>query len=260
MIFKYGSYAHDQDEVMVRTSIQGIFDKFSRRMGDVIEYTIIGVKQVADNADPEVTKANLTAALQALTDAYDEDYQDFGLYHDDGSTPTRHVVENDETFGGVKVVAAPAFLNGPWTGRIEYTNRRTYAIVLRAEIRVGEGQYSWNERLTIRGTGGPKWRYSPTEVGYPQIQTLQTATTFWYVQEGDNVGRLDWEPPADPLFPIIEHGEMRVRTFDSPRDIVPPTLANPLGREMFPTSWKYFMEASLDQGLNPFDLPTINSF
>lgn len=252
MKFKYGSYTHDQDEVMVRTSIQAIMDKFNRRMGDMIEYTIIGVKQVADNADPEVTKANLTTALDGLIDAYNIDYQDFGLYHDDGTTPTRHIVTNAETFGGTKVIVPPSFMSGPWGGRVEYMNRRTYYLVLRAEIRVGEGLYSWNERVTIKGTGGPLWRYSPQEIGSPQLQTLQTATSFWYVQEGENVGRQDWEPPADPLFPSIEHGEMRVRTFESPKDQVVG------GAEMFATGWKYFMEATTNQGFSALDLPSVN--
>jgi hypothetical protein len=252
MIFKYGSYAHDQDEVMVRTSVQGIFDKFNRRMGDMIEYTIIGVKQVADDPNPETTKANLTTALQSLTNAYNEDYKDFGLYHDDGTTATRHVVANAETFGGTKVVVAPSFMNGPWTGRIEYLNRRMYYLVLRAEIRVGSGLYSWNQRLTVKGTGGPLWRYSPQQVGDPQGQVLQTATSFWYVQEGENVGRQDYEPPDEPLYPSIEHGEMRVRTFESAKDIVVG------GAEMFVTSWKYFMEATVSQGFNAFLLPSVN--
>lgn len=251
MIFKYGSYSHDQDECMVRTSVQGIFDRFNRRMGDMIEYTIVGVKQVADNANPEVTKANLTTALSGLTTAYNSDYEDFGLYLDDGTTPTRHIVQNSETFGGTKVVVAPSFMNGPWTGRIEYLNRRMYYLVLRAEIRVGSGLHSWKERLTIKGTGAPKWVYSPQEVGDPQLQILQTSTSFWYVQEGQNVGRQDWEPPADPLFPTIEHGDMRVRTFETPDDITVQ------GEEMYGTSWKYFMEATVSQGFSAFILPSV---
>ena len=254
MIFKYGSYSHDQDEVMVRTSVQGIFDKFNRRMGDMIEYTIIGVKIVPFDTDDETTKANLTTALQALTDAYNVDYQDFGLYHDDGTTPTRHIVTNAETFGGTKVEVPPSFMNGPWTGRVEYVDRRTYYIVLRAEIRVGDGLYDWSERVTIRGTGGPKWRYSPREVGTPELQILQTDTSFWYVQEGENIGRQDWYPPAEPLFPGIEHGEMRVRTFETARDKVVG------GNEMFATSWKYFMEATNDYGFSAFDLPSVSEF
>lgn len=253
MIYKYGSYSHDQDEVMVRTSIQGIFDRFNRRMGGTVEHTIVGVKKVADNVNPLVTQANLTTALQALTAAYDTDYNDFGLYLNDGATPTEHQVLNSSTFGGTKVMVKPSFMNGPWGGRIEYLNRRMYYIVLRAEIRIGSGLYSWNERLTIRGTGSPKWRYSPQENGFPQVQTLQTATTFWYVQEGECVGRQDWEPPADPLFPIIEHGEMRVRTFETAKDVVVG------GQEMFASSWKYFMEASLDQGFNALMVPSVNA-
>lgn len=254
MIFKYGTYAHDQDEVMVRTSIQSIFDRFNRRMGDMIEYTVIGAKQVEDQADPDDTKALLTTALQNLTNAYNQDYKDFGLYLDDGVTPTRHVVLNSETFGGVKVVVPPSFMNGPWTGRIEYLNRRMYYLVLRAEIRVGSGMYSWKERLTIRGTGGPKWRYSPREVGTPEAQTLQTATSYWYVQEGEVVGRQNFEPPAAVLYPGIEHGEMRVLTYETPEDMVVG------GNEMFKTSWKYFMEATYDTGFVSFPLPPVIGF
>ena len=45
MIFKYGSYSHDQDEVMVRTSKTAVMDRFRRRMGEITEYTIFGVAQ-----------------------------------------------------------------------------------------------------------------------------------------------------------------------------------------------------------------------
>lgn len=252
MIFKYGSYSHDQDEVMVRTSIQGIFDRFNRRMGSMIEYTIVGVKQVADNANPATTQANLTSALTTLSTAYDTDYHDFGLYLNDGTTATEHLVTNASTFGGTKVVVKPSFMNGPWTGRIEYLNRRMFYLVLRAEIRTGSGLYSWNERLTVRGTGGAKWRYSPQEIGAPQAQTLQTATSFWYVQEGENVGRTGYEPPSDPLFPVIEHGEMRVRTFETAKDIVVGS------KEMYASTWKYFMEATLAQGFNSFYVPNVS--
>jgi hypothetical protein len=254
MIFKYGSYAHDPDTVMLRVSVQSLFDKFNRRMGDMIEYTLIGFIEVADDPDPEVTKAALTEALEELRAAYNDDYQDFGLYHDDGTTPTVHQVSNEETFGGTKVVVAPSFMNGPWGGRIEYSNRRMFSLVLRAEIRVGEGYFSWREKITIKGTGGPKWRYSPKMVGAPDAQTLQTATSFWYIQEGEAVGRLDFPTPAEPLYPLIEHGEMRERTFSTAEDIVIG------GAEMFGASWRYAMEAVTDQGFSAFVVPTVEEF
>lgn len=252
MIFKYGSYAHDQDEVLVRVSVEGIMDKFNRRMGDRIEYTIIGVKKVAYNAaSPATAQANLTSALQSLTDAYNEDYQDFGLYLDDGTTPTRHIVNNAETFGGVKVVRPPSFINPPWGGRTEYLNSRMYFLVLRAEIRVGTGLYSWDEKLTVKGTGGSKWRYSPREVGVPEAQTLQTATSFLYIQEGTAVGRHDYPAPV-PIYPSIEHEEERILVFESPKDIV--FGSDP---EMYTISWRYVMEAVTDQAFSIFDIPIL---
>jgi hypothetical protein len=252
MIFKWGSYAHDIDEVMVRTSQHAIMDKFNRRMGAFVETTIVGAKQVTDNANPDVTKASLTTALTAMEAAYDEDYQDFGLYLDDGVTPTVHHVLNADTFGGTKVVVPPSYMNGPWTGRIEYLNRRMFFIVIRHEIRVGTGLYQYNERITIRGTGGDLWKYSPQQIGPPQRQGLQTLTSFLYIQEGDNIGREDWQPPSDPLFPLIEHGEMRIRAFEAPKDQVHGS-----DPEMFGTSWRYVMEADVSVGFSAFILPTV---
>jgi hypothetical protein len=255
MIFRYGSYTHDQDEVMVRTSCQWLVDGFNRRMGEVLEYTIIGVKRVDDDPDPAVTQANLTDALFDLTEAYNSDYGDIELLQDDGATPTRHILYNEETFGGVKVVVPPSFMNGPWGGRVEYTNCRTYYIVLRAEIRVGEGLFSLKQKLTVRGTGGPKWRYSPKLVGSPDAQVLQTATSFWYVQEGEAVGRKEFAVPADVLFPGIEHGEMRLIEYTDAADRV--IGEDGQNAEMFGTAWKYMMEATTAQGFSAFVVPAV---
>ena len=257
MIFSYGTYTHDQDEVMVRTSSQWIVDGFHRRMGEIIEYTIIGVKKVADDPDPAVTQANLTDALFDLSESYNLDNQDIELLQDDGG-PTRHVLYNEDTFGGIKVVVPPSFMNGPWGGRVEYTNCRTYYIVLRAEIRVGDGLFSLKQKLTVRGTGGPKWRYSPKLVGEPDGQVLQTATSFWYIQEGEAIGRTTLPIPADVLFPTIEHGEMRLIEYTDAADIRVGETENQM--EMYGTSWKYMMEATAAQGFSAFVVPTVGEF
>lgn len=254
MIFRYGDYSHDRDEVMVRTSKTAIMDRFRRRMGEVAEYTIFGVAQV--NTDPlntETTQAALTAKLIAMRNAYALDYQNFGLYTDSGAA-TEHVVLNDDTFDGVKVITPPSYINGPWTGRIEYLNRRTYYIVIRAETRVGSGLYEWNERVTIRGTGGEKWAYSGQETGSPQRQGLQALTTYQYIQEGSCIGRQNWEAPPEPLFPLIEHGPQRVRVFESAKDI---TIQ---GSEMYGTGWRYVMEAIATQDMNAFAIPSVEDF
>lgn len=250
MILQYGAYAHDLNECMLRVSTQGIFDKFNRRMGDSVEWTILGVKQ----AD---TQEDLTDALTDLVTAYNFDYEDVTLFLADGTTPTHHAVLNDDTFGGVKVVVPPTFLNGPWTGRIEYLNRRTYYIVLRWELRNGTGLYSWKERLLIRGNGGSKWKWSPQEIGAPQNQTLQTVTTIQYIQEGEAVGRHAYPTAAPPLYPLIEHGEMRETSYESAQDIRYSDLLAAAEAEMYPLAWRYVMEAAVPETFTGFALPTL---
>jgi hypothetical protein len=249
VIFKYGNYAHDNCECGLRVAATAIMDGYRRRMGTIFEYTIVGVKIVPTQATPDQTKALLTTALQSLEAAYAVDNQNCGLYLPDGVTATAHVLTSANTFGGVKVIQPPTYIEGPWTGQIEYLNRRSYSIVLRAEVRTGTGVHSYRERLTIKGNGGPRWRYSPQEVGDPQKQTLQTATTFFYIQEGQAIGRQAYPTPPAPLFPTLEHGPLRELAYDSPQDL--NAAGNP---EMYPISWKYVQEATVSQ-LFPGFLP-----
>lgn len=244
MIFKYGTYTHDQSEVSVRAAYTSIFDQFQRRIGEKIRFTCLGVKRAA-------SQTALTTALVDLFDAYQVDYQDFGLYLDDGTTPTVMAVLNSATFGGTKVIVPPSQINGPWSGQPEYANQKTYYFVLEAQTRVGDGLYAYKERLTTRGTGGSKWRYSPQISGAPQLQILQSATTFWYVQEGRAVGHNDYVAPNLPLFPGIEHAEMREVTYESPEEVVVG------GQRLFTTEWRYFMEATTAAGFTAFDVPSI---
>lgn len=244
---KYGAHWHAHSEVGIRMERQWIFDGFNRRHGQKVRATIIGVLR-ADN------QAGLITKMADLETAYDSDYQDFNFYLDDSTTETAIQINNADTFGGVKVVAGPNWINGPWSGRPEFANQKTYYIVLQAEIRYGFGLAAWKQRLVIRGTGAPKWKYSPQMVGDPQRQTLQTSTSFHYIQEGSAVGHDDYIQPPGPLFPDIEHGDERYVAFESPQEIVYGSPAR-----MPTTQWKYFMEATVSQGFSAFVLPSIGT-
>lgn len=249
MIFKKGSYSHDPYSVGLRVEYISIFDTMKRRMGEKVRFTLVGVLRAADTAA-------LTAKITGLFNAYQTDYEDIGLYLDDGTTETAHKVISNLSWGGVKVVTGPNFINGPWSGQPEYANQRTYYIVLEAETRSGFGTYAWKERLLIKGTGAPKWVYSPQIIGDPQQQTLQTNTSFWYVQEGTAVshGQEFVEPPA-PLFPSIEHGDIREIVYETGDDMVWDNEAGELVARQNKSSWKYFMEATVSQGFTAFILP-----
>jgi hypothetical protein len=123
MIFKWGSYSHEQAENAVKTEHHAVLDNFGRRIGEKIRYTVLGVKRAA-------TQAGLTTALNTLISEYQNDYRDFGLYLDDGTTPTSMVVSNAATFGGTRVVVPPSMINGPWSGRPEYAQQKTYFLSL----------------------------------------------------------------------------------------------------------------------------------
>lgn len=244
MILKWGSYAHSQDEVGIRIQKRSIFDTFNRRMGMIHDWTIIGAIHAS-------SQSALTTALDALETAYDSDGLDLKLFLNDGTTETQHVLVNSATFGGTKVTGF-GYLDGPWKMRCEYANRRTFWITIRGEIRTGTGQYSWHERMSVRGTGGSKWRYMPRLTGAPIAQTLQTATPFYYVQEGSAFGRTAYVSPPGPVYPSIEHEEMREVTYDTPKDM------RIGGNELYRTTWRYVMEATTDQGFSAFTLPTVS--
>lgn len=247
---KYGTYDHDQHELAVRCEYRSVFDTFRRRMGEQIRFILVGTKRAS-------SQANLTIALDALFAAYQEDYKDFTLFLDDGTTETTHKIVSTATFGGLKVAAGPDFLNhAPWGPRPEYANQRSYYIVLQGETRVGTGLYAWQEKMLIRGTGAAKWRYSPQISGAPQAQTLQTQTTFWYIQQGRSIGRENYVAAPGPLYPGIEHADMREIEVSTPSDMTAVSGQN----EMYMTEWKYFMEATASAGFSAFTLPTISPF
>lgn len=250
MIFKKGTYAHAQNSVALRAEYYAIFDTMKRRMGTKIRFTIIGVLRGTDQPD-------ITAQIAALRAAYNTDYEDVGLYLDDGTTPTGHIITNSSTWGGIKVAAGPSFINGPWSGQPEYANQRTFFLVLEAETRSANGSsYAWKERLLIKGTGAPKWIYSPQMVGDPQYQVMQTSTSFWYIQEGTAVSHGEnFISPQDPLFPGIEHGDMREVVFETGDDMVWDNDASLIKVRQNKTSWKYYMEAIVSQGFSAFILP-----
>lgn len=249
MIFIKGSYTHDPNSVALRAEYFAIFDTMKRRMGTKIRFTLIGVLRGENQAE-------VTGKISALMNAYQTDYDDIGLYLDGGGA-TPHVVENRDTWGGIKVAAGPSFINGPWSGQPEYANQRTYFIVLEAETRSASGgSYAWKERLLIKGTGAPKWIYSPQMVGDPQYQLMQTSTSFWYIQEGTAVSHTeDFIAPPDPLFPGIEHGDMREIVYETGDDMAYDKDAAKIKARQNKSSWKYFMEATVSQGFTAFILP-----
>ena len=244
MRLDWGSYQHQPDEVGVRIRYQSTFDDFGRRIGEVQEWHILGAIVGSSQAD-------LTTKLASLESAYSNDYRDLKLKINDNSTDSRHTLLNNSTLGGTHVHFF-GYVEGPWKMKLEYANRRTFYIVIRGEVRTGGGHYAWKERLMTKGTGGQKFRYQPSINAAPELQVIQQATTFFYVQQGQAIGRKGYIIPPLPLFPSIEHLEQRKIDYDTPKEI------RVGGSELYLSSWQYVMEATNSQGFLSFLLPTVS--
>ena len=244
MKLKWGSYNHDDDSVGVKIRYQSTYDKFGRRIGEVQEWHIIGAIIGTDQAD-------LKTKLASLEEAYNTDYKNLVLYHNDGTTESQHTLTNNSTFGGTHVHFF-GYIEGPWKMQLEYANRRTFHIVIRGETRVGTGLYAWREQLTTVGTGGQKFRYMPSLNAVPELQIIQQSTTFTYEQEGVAIGRTSHPAVPAPVFPSIEHVESRVIQKHTPKEI------RVGGAELYLIQWKYVMEATTSQKLLSFTLPGVS--
>jgi len=237
MIFKWGLYAHGQDEIGVKIRKRGIFDSFGRRMGTIEEWHIVGNIKGTSQVD-------ITTKLAALELAYDTDYKDAVIYLNDGATETQHKIDNSKTFGGVHVVDF-GYISGPWKMRTEYANKRTFYIVLRAEHRTGTGIYSYHERLVQNGTGASKWAMMHSLNALPIAQNLNAYTSVKYVQQGVAVGRTAYPAPPAAMWSAWVHGDLTKIEYLTPEDLrwgTGPILQN-TQQDKFGISWTYVMEA-----------------
>lgn len=163
---------------------------------------------------------------------------------------------NADQFGGNHVTSF-GYMDGPWKMRTEYANRRTFHATIRGEFRTGTGLYAWKERLMIKGTGGPKFRYMPSLAGAPVSQVLQQQTTYFYIQQGMAVGRYSYIAPPGPLWPAVEHLEHREIEYVTPEEIRYDSGTNTLIGQMYTTRWRYVMEATIAQTFSIFTLPGV---
>ncbi len=235
MIYRYGSYSHANNEVEVQIAQRGI--RSARGYVQFVRHThqIAGKLQAAD-------QAALTAAINSLKTAYGSDGQNAGLYLDDGSTATSHVLISANAIGGVRVVAGPDFPEG--TGA-EYSTFRSYTITLQADFPNAAAELlEWEEVLSFAGTTGGRFVYLDVLDGPPQKQLVSRFTTQRIVQAGVAVGATTWPIPAVPIWPAAEHQEQRNVTRRTPRRI-----AN--GLTAYPISWQYVFETHIPLEGNP---------
>lgn len=220
--FKWGAYDHPNNEVnLAKMSISYKLSPRGRRMERVERMHLHG--QFCED-----TTAEVMTRIDELINAYQLDYQDGGLYLDDG-TPTRHVIQNGESISGSKVI------HRSWDGGPdELATTRTFDIVLETIYPDDEsGLVSWEESVETIGNGGPSFNIINTYFG-PRAQQTALVTAQRVIQSGVAVGYIAYVEPPAPLYPAYLHNE-RVR-FRRGSGQMRGQIAT-----HYPTAWTYQM-------------------
>src|SRR5260370_18125202 len=179
MFLKYGSYTHAQNEPAVQIAKRAVVWAGGYRQAVRETWRIVGVLHAA-------APAALTAAIAGLRSAYNVNGLDLGLYLDDQTTLTDHVLSSGASLGGTRVTA----LDFPTGSGAEYSTFRSYSITVEANFPdASNNLLDFSETLSFDGTGGPRVIFLDTLEGLPQPQLAQQRTTYRAREQGRATGR-----------------------------------------------------------------------
>lgn len=153
-----------------------------------------------------------------------------------------------QSISGVRVMAY-SFDNA--RGGAEYATLRSFSFIAEAEFLAPAGRnaiLSFQESVTVIGTGGPVTRFRPALNAPPVKQLIFPSSVVRATQSGQAVGQLRYPIPPIPLWPVHELLDQRVRT------LVTPDFA---GQELseFTSIWSYSFEAAVSLNLPPNVFP-----
>lgn len=197
------------------------------------------------------SQADLTAQIQAIQEAY-VNGGDLILYLNDGSVSPSSIV-NALTIGGTRVVQAPSF---PELRGAQWVTYLRWTAAIEAELPTLDGDtalWSFEERLTFQGTGGPATDVIECAQGDPEPQTIRQRTAMTVTQEGRAVGYLGYwaQMYNSPLWPSIEQQQFRIQYPGSPRRT---GSGSNIAYKMYPTFWRYQFKSA--DPLSSFTPPT----
>ena len=227
MILKWGSHTHDNNEVWFDLKKHPIYTEIGTRIGWTELWTITGVL-IGDDHDDLITKM---AALEA---AYAVNRENLVFYHDDGTTPTGHGVNDADTIGGTRVT------DFAWlaTRQDELVLRRSYQIIVQADLYDTEDEILyWHETIQRIGDGLEIKKWLWTLTGPPVEQTVQQLSTFKYIQSGRAIGKTGYPLAATPLWPANLHQEESTVAVETPTYRDGDTT-------MYPIHWHYVFEGA----------------
>lgn len=233
----YGTYEHQDNTIQIATVRKAVFGRTNLRTHYAIQMMIRGVLR-----QPDGNVEELTAKLQALEAAYAVDDQSFILY-DNNNEATVHQIDKDQTLNGVRVVSF-RYVPG---ARAEYFNRRSYEIILQAEILDPESQLvHWQESIALLAPGTTDFVIQESLASTALYQQTAAFTKMAIRQSGSAIGLESYPTFPDPYYP----GFMKPRPFLQQSET--PLNWGLHAHTHYPIRWSYHFEAP---SLTPIDPP-----
>ena len=236
MIFKFGSYVHATNEIdLSYLSLQRMYSPrnfmtFLRKTLSIQGHLCLtGV-------------AAITTAIKALEAGYLKEINSVGLYEDDGTTPTAHVLLSGTNAGclnGIRLLT----LDYPKEDGGEYATGRSFRAVFQADYIQDDGRnliesqmYSWEETLAVVGAGGMDWELIPQFMGPPVFQINAMITPQHVIQSGSSVGVLAHLLPPMPYWPYNTHDNRTMIEYGTAQKV------GVYGQSiLYPVKWTYHM-------------------
>lgn len=237
MYVKRGSYTHQLNETRFRFRVMPVYGENKVIVGTTKYANIQGMLTGTDASD-------LSTKLLAMQTAYARNDGDFYLLQNDNSTPvSAYTILGSQTIGGIRCTRFETPLQDP----AELTTYVNYEIDLEADYG-GVGIFgggnapqntliSWNQSISIRGTGGPRFSILEARNGLPQKQVISQRTPVFATQRGEAVGLYRQPNKEQPIWP--QHlMEPDVEVFEDSADSVGGS-GNQLKQRELRTTWNY---------------------
>lgn len=227
MKLKAGTFTHRINECGIKISKQPENDAAGVPWAHRVRWDI-SARILNESGDPK----DIDSVIATVEAVYDTELSYIGLLHDD-NTETGHVIDANDTLGGIRVVVPASFPNNEGS---EYVTYRKYVAAIEAIIPIRTGStlvYSLEESVDYKPSGAVYGFLQPNE-GPPVKQQLRTQTPYYATQSGTIIGIEGYLDLPDPIWP--SHQLVPVQyTARSPRKIGD----NEAGYYLFPIQYRY---------------------
>jgi len=188
------------------------------------------------------SQADIRQKLEYMSQFFQIDGNNSGLYHDDGS-PSVHLLTNVGSLSGVRLLQAPSFNR---SDPAEYTTYRSFTFTVQADypILFADTIFDWSETVRYRGNCGPRKQQIELDTGAPDEQIVSQQTVQYIIQSGRAVGTIGYPDPPDPLYSELLQDPDEGKGFDDP-------IPQGSGFTLYPRRWQYIMASNIPRDGRP---------